>query len=119
MFAAMFSGRHHVEPDEVTILQALMLICLPRLFSLSLAYTVTCVRVCGVGTQDGFYFVDRDGTHFIHILNFLRDGTLNIPDDRFLYNWLINEANFYSLPDLDKLCRKALKHKEKLVAAKE
>jgi hypothetical protein len=77
------------------------------------------VRVCGVGTQDGFYFVDRDGTHFIHILNFLRDGTLNIPDDRFLYNWLINEANFYSLPDLDKLCRKALKHKEKLVAAKE
>lgn len=78
MFAAMFSGRHHVEPDE-----------------------------------DGFYFVDRDGTHFIHILNFLRDGTLNIPDDRFLHNWLINEANFYSLPDLDKLCRKALKHKEK------
>ncbi len=64
-------------------------------------------------SQDGFYFVDRDGTHFIHILNFLRDGTLNIPDDRFLHNWLINEANFYSLPDLDKLCRKALKHREK------
>jgi len=31
--------------------------------------------------EDGRYFIDRDGTHFRYILNFLRDGNTYIPTD--------------------------------------
>ena len=30
---------------------------------------------------DGRYFIDRDGTHFRYILNYLRDGNTYIPVD--------------------------------------
>ncbi len=30
---------------------------------------------------EGCYFIDRDGSHFRFILNFLRDGTVVLPDD--------------------------------------
>ena len=44
-------------------------------------------------------FIDRDGKHFRHILNYLRDGSvpaLNPPDQA----QLIIEAGYYKLPDL-------------------
>ena len=31
--------------------------------------------------EDGRYFIDRDGTHFRHILNFLRDGETYLPTE--------------------------------------
>ena len=31
--------------------------------------------------EDGRYFIDRDGTHFRYILNYLRDGNTYIPVD--------------------------------------
>ena len=31
--------------------------------------------------EDGRYFIDRDGTHFRYILNYLRDGNTYIPSD--------------------------------------
>ena len=31
--------------------------------------------------EDGRYFIDRDGTHFWYILNYLRDGNTYIPVD--------------------------------------
>jgi BTB/POZ domain-containing protein KCTD7/14 len=31
--------------------------------------------------EDGRYFIDRDGTHFRYILNYLRDGNTYIPFD--------------------------------------
>ena len=31
--------------------------------------------------EDGRYFIDRDGTHFRYILNYLRDGNTFIPVD--------------------------------------
>ena len=31
--------------------------------------------------EDGRYFIDRDGTHFRYILNYLRDGNTYIPQD--------------------------------------
>jgi hypothetical protein len=41
------------------------------------------------------YFIDRDPTHFNHILNYLRDGSTS-----FKSNELVNEANFYGLSEL-------------------
>ncbi len=31
--------------------------------------------------EEGYFFIDRDGSHFRFILNFLRDGTVVLPDD--------------------------------------
>jgi hypothetical protein len=47
-------------------------------------------------------FIDRDGTHFRYILNFLRDGTTDgsLPDDFQALRELLNEAVYYQLSGL-------------------
>ena len=53
--------------------------------------------------SDGSFFIDRDGTNFRYILNYLRDGDASvdvIPDNRKLVQELISEAEFYKLPML-------------------
>ena len=53
--------------------------------------------------SDGSFFIDRDGTNFRYILNYLRDGDANvgvIPDNGKLVQELISEAEFYKLPVL-------------------
>ena len=48
--------------------------------------------------KDGYYFIDRDGTYFKYILNWLRDGKLIIPtNDIILLNHLLNESKYYQL----------------------
>ena len=47
---------------------------------------------------EGRYFIDRDGTHFRYILNFLRDGTFNFPPA--LRDELLAEARFYQIVEL-------------------
>jgi len=58
-----------------------------------------------VAEADGSYFIDRDGTHFRLILNYLRD--LRIPptvtDDQKICDELIQEARFYQIDGLLKL----------------
>ncbi|XP_069129176.1 uncharacterized protein [Argopecten irradians] len=49
---------------------------------------------------DGTVFIDRDGTHFRYILNYLRDGRLNtdgLPRNRQVLRELRNEATYYQL----------------------
>ena len=50
---------------------------------------------------DGSYFIDRDGTHFRHILNFLRDGPASLQhlphSDLHLVSELRTEAEHYQL----------------------
>jgi len=45
--------------------------------------------------QHGNYFIDRDGTHFRYILNYLRDGVLDVP--KKIAKELLQEAKFYQL----------------------
>ena len=45
--------------------------------------------------EDGSYFIDRDGTHFRHILNYLRTGELIVPNDEIIRRELLAEAKFY------------------------
>ena len=47
--------------------------------------------------EDGSYFIDRDGTHFRYILNYLRTGKLVLPDDKVVRKELLNEAEFYQI----------------------
>ncbi len=54
-------------------------------------------------TPDGAVFIDRDGTHFRWILNFLRDGALHpgtLPRDESLILELMAEAEYYQLQGL-------------------
>ena len=54
--------------------------------------------------DDGSVFIDRDGTHFRAILNFLRDGHVPLPDKRKELEELKMEANFYCINQLIELC---------------
>ena len=48
-------------------------------------------------TEDGSYFIDRDGTHFRFILNYLRNGELILPEGATFLKELETEAKFYQL----------------------
>jgi len=53
--------------------------------------------------SDGTVFIDRDGTHFRYILNYLRDGCLKtdaLPRNRQVLRELRNEAVYYQLHGL-------------------
>ncbi|KND02270.1 uncharacterized protein SPPG_02748 [Spizellomyces punctatus DAOM BR117] len=51
--------------------------------------------------KDGSYFLDRDGTHFRHILNYLRGlPTHDTMSGAASLKQLLLEAEFYRLPDL-------------------
>ncbi|CAH3129813.1 unnamed protein product [Pocillopora meandrina] len=60
--------------------------------------------------EDGSYFIDRDGTHFRHILNYLRTGKLVLPNDKVVRKELLSEAEFYQIDGiLDELKAKPFK----------
>jgi hypothetical protein len=51
--------------------------------------------------DDGRYFIDRDGTHFRYILNYLRDGNTYLPaDNQQLMDELYEEVCFYGIEPL-------------------
>ena len=53
--------------------------------------------------KDGSYFIDRNGKYFEYILDYLRNGTLNIPIsncDSYLINHLLSEADYYQIKPL-------------------
>ena len=53
-------------------------------------------------SEDGSYFIDRDGTHFRYILNYLRTGQLIVPRDDILREELLAEAEFYQVEGIIK-----------------
>lgn len=59
-------------------------------------------------SEDGAFFIDRDGTHFRFILNYLRTGKLALPANAAHLEELEAEANFYQIQGLiDELKSKA------------
>ena len=52
--------------------------------------------------EDGSYFIDRDGTHFRYILNYLRTGQLIVPEDKVVRRELLTEAEFYQVEGIIK-----------------
>ena len=53
--------------------------------------------------SDGSFFIDRDGTHFRHILNYLRDGEeviITFPHSPETVRELLREAKYYQLEGL-------------------
>ena len=57
--------------------------------------------------KDGAFFIDRDGTHFRFILNYLRNGELILPDGATFLKELEVEAKFFLIQGiLDELVSK-------------
>ncbi len=56
-------------------------------------------------SEDGSYFIDRDGTHFRYILNYLRTGQLIVPQDELvrIREELLAEAEFYQVEGIIKV----------------
>jgi len=50
--------------------------------------------------ESGAVFIDRDGTHFRHILNFMRDESLSTDLPAEVIGALKTEAEFYQMADL-------------------
>ena len=50
--------------------------------------------------DDGYVFIDRDGSHFRTILNFLRDGSVTKPSTEQESEELKREAKFYCISEL-------------------
>ncbi len=48
-------------------------------------------------SEDGTLFIDRDGTHFRFILNYLRNGKLTLPEGATFLKELEEEAEFYQI----------------------
>ena len=55
----------------------------------------------------GRVFIDRDGTRFRHVLNFLRSGCLHATDEAFCHE-LLEEADFFGLATLSAALHQAL-----------
>lgn len=58
-------------------------------------------------TDNGAYFIDRDGRHFHHVLNYLRSGSvITLPSqDQLQKEELAIEADFFGLDDLVRAIR--------------
>ena len=60
----------------------------------------------------GWILIDRCGTHFGTILNYLRDGTVALPESPKAIAELMAEAKYYCIAELAKSCERALLKKE-------
>ena len=45
----------------------------------------------------GALFIDRDPTYFKYVLNYLRNGIVDLPPERYALNALLREAEFYQI----------------------
>lgn len=61
----------------------------------------------------GWILIDRCGKHFGTILNFLRDGSVPLPDSCKEVAELLAEAKYYLIDELVESCQKALAKKER------
>lgn len=60
----------------------------------------------------GWILIDRCGKHFPLILNFLRDGSVPLPQSEVELQELLMEAKYYLIEQLVELCEKALEKKK-------
>ena len=62
-------------------------------------------------SEDGSYFIDRDGTHFRYILNYLRNGQLIVPKEEMIRirDELLAEAEFYQVEGIIEVLKASFK----------
>ncbi|XP_051168276.1 BTB/POZ domain-containing adapter for CUL3-mediated RhoA degradation protein 3 [Leptopilina boulardi] len=63
--------------------------------------------------SEGWILIDRCGKHFGTILNFLRDGSVPLPESAKEMAELLAEAKYYCISELAESCEQALQKKER------
>ncbi|KAK2588021.1 hypothetical protein KPH14_004095 [Odynerus spinipes] len=63
--------------------------------------------------SEGWILIDRCGKHFGTILNFLRDGSVPLPESAKEMAELLAEAKYYCISELAESCEQALLRKER------
>ncbi|XP_066996641.1 BTB/POZ domain-containing adapter for CUL3-mediated RhoA degradation protein 3 [Anabrus simplex] len=63
--------------------------------------------------SEGWILIDRCGKHFGTILNFLRDGSVPLPESCKQMAELLAEAKYYCISELAESCEQALMKKER------
>lgn len=56
----------------------------------------------------GWVILDRCGRHFGLVLNFLRDGSVPLPEDHKELDEVLKEAQYYRVQGLAQLCISAM-----------
>jgi hypothetical protein len=57
-------------------------------------------------SMGGSYFIDRDGTHFRWILNYLRDhSSIDLLQDKQTLLEVLREAKYYYIFNIERLCQ--------------
>ena len=72
--------------------------------------------------NDGSVFIDRDGTHFRIILNYLRGGITSseqLPNNKLQLSELLTEANYYQLKGLEKIIKSEEKEHPRVIKQEE
>lgn len=59
----------------------------------------------------GWVFIDRCGKHFGTILNFLRDGSVPLPETCVEISEILAETKYYGISELSDACEQALRRK--------
>ncbi|VVC45966.1 BTB/POZ domain,Potassium channel tetramerisation-type BTB domain,SKP1/BTB/POZ domain [Cinara cedri] len=67
---------------------------------------------CNSSESEGWVFIDRCGKHFGTILNFLRDGSVPLPESSVEISEILAEAKFYGVFELFDACEQALQKKK-------
>jgi len=62
--------------------------------------------------ENNSVFIDRDGKHFKKVLNFLRNGSLELPTERSTCYELMKEAEFYQLTAMISILQEGLNEYE-------
>lgn len=73
----------------------------------------TCVLWRELNFSTGWVFIDRCGKHFGTILNFLRDGSVPLPETCVEISEILTEAKYYGVTELYEACEQALQKKRK------
>eukprot|EP01111_Echinosteliopsis_oligospora_P002101 TRINITY_DN13090_c0_g1_i1.p1 TRINITY_DN13090_c0_g1~~TRINITY_DN13090_c0_g1_i1.p1 ORF type:complete len:205 (+),score=47.38 TRINITY_DN13090_c0_g1_i1:76-690(+) len=60
----------------------------------------------------GNFFIDRDGKYFRYILNYLRDGSIDVPTDMHHTMQILREARFYQVDSLVHLLQSHIRKNE-------
>ena len=72
--------------------------------------------------NDGSVFIDRDGTHFRIILNYLRGGITSneqLSDNKLQLSELLTEVNYYQLKGLEKIIKSEEKESLRVIKQEE
>ncbi|KAH3743188.1 K+ channel tetramerization subfamily protein [Pelomyxa schiedti] len=102
------AGRAAVDGEEVVTLDVggrRHVTCKSTLLSVpnTMLATMFSGRFAPCRRDDGSYFIDRDGDLFCFILEYLRNKKIALPEDPAIRAKILEEADFYCLPDLGRL----------------